>query len=210
MNSLHSNLWGFCSALIAVSHVVQSADGTILWYTDLALWRATAGATTTVDFVSDLPPTLIQADEYVSQGLILDYQAPYSPSSSWWRFDETSGAIGALSHDGGGLGSANEFRLAFQFSEPLNAFGMVGLNQSTDAAWFFFYLNGMYVGHMWAPAGEPVSEDPFDGVITDFYFDRVAVSGWDVDDVCFSTVPTPAGFPLLALSGIIALRGRRR
>jgi hypothetical protein len=194
---------------VVIPLCVEPVEASIVWYKDKGLWEAAAGATTTIDFVSALPPMGIYEDEYISQGLILDYKVPVQQPAQWWRFDETSGGAGAMLHDGGGLADANGIQLAFRFTQPVNAFASVGLSAFTPVDWYSFYLNGTWVGSMYRPNGQNGSEDPFDGVVTDFYFDRVITTAWYVDDVYFSTIPAPAALPIIGIGAVIFPRRRR-
>ena len=213
MNSLQSAVVCLCSTLIVASPVVQSAEGSIAWYGEKGLWEAAAGATTTIDFQSGPWLNLIYADEYIFQGVLLDY-AVSTPQPQWGRFDETWGERGPLLHDGGGLITVNGPTLAFRFLQPVNAFGTVGLSDATQSQFFGFYLQGELVGYANRPIDGAGGQgaDPFNGVVTDFYFDRVITSDLVLDDICFSSivVPAPGVLPLLGVGAAIALRGRRR
>ena len=199
--------------LLSCTHAVQPVEGSIAWYGEKGLWEAAAGATTTIDFETDTWYTAIYADEYIFQGLQLDYSSPPA-EAVWVRFDETWGARGPLLHDGGGLSSSAGATLAFRFLQPVNAFGTVGLSEVTQSQFFAFYLEGVLVGYTNRPigGGGGQGQDPFNGVVTDFYFDRVVTSDVSLDDIYFSSivVPAPGVLPLLGVGAAIALRGRRR
>jgi hypothetical protein len=199
----------FLTASVAFGSAFSATQGLraeiSLFVNDFAGWQAAAGPFTTVDFVEDAPAAPVLFNHFANFGVLLNKTGYFDPALPYWyRFTNESGGEGPFLRDAGGLSSASD--QGFRFLAPVNSFGYLPL--TTDSGSFFhLFLAGAYLGTA-GGAGQPIGA--FRGIYSTVAFDEVRFASMRyLDNIYFSTIPTPGIIPLLTLAATFGGRRRR-
>jgi len=161
-------------------------------------WASAAGAYTTIDF-TDFPVNTHLTNEYASSGVIFNSDDP----------DVILGpACSTFTLDCWGLNGVHQ--TGIDFLAPTYSFSYH--HRGKHQVFLFDGATMIYASPGFGGSGGPF----FDGLISTQAFDRIEIVPWQdptasvaIDNIYFSSIPTPPAFAALLIGGLWPSRRRR-
>lgn len=181
---------------LALGLILSSrASASVMLYNNYASWSAASGPITTVTF-NEVPHPSILTDQYQDLGILFTSADP--DVAGFFSNASDQAAVNGLSV------------IEISFAEPISAFAWlhpgatrIKLFSGNDLIYSSNYQGGS--GWGW-----------FTGVSSATAFDRIQLNDFGafgdyvfVDNIYFSTIPSPGGATLIGLAGLLGTRRRR-